>query len=62
MCYFDDIIKFEDFDFHNTLLDKKSYESIFIYGVSNKAFIGAKIFLILFNNLDGSIRDYDETK
>ena len=29
MCYyFDDIIKFEDFDFDIILLDKKSYENI----------------------------------
>ena len=28
--YFDDIIKIEDFDFDNILLDEKSYENILI--------------------------------
>ena len=32
--YFDDSIKVEDFSFDNILLDKKSYKSILIYGVS----------------------------
>ena len=27
--YFDDIIKFEDFNLDNILIDEKSYESIF---------------------------------
>ena len=32
MCYyFDDIIKLEDFDLDNILIDEKSYENIFIY-------------------------------
>ena len=34
MCYyFDFIIKFEGFGFDNILLDKKSYENIFIFDV-----------------------------
>ena len=32
--YFDDIIKIEDFDFDNILLDGKSYENILIYNIS----------------------------
>ena len=28
--YFDDIIKFEDFDFDNKLIDEKSHENILI--------------------------------
>ena len=28
--YFDDIIKFEDFDFGNILIDEKSYKNILI--------------------------------
>ena len=37
MCYyFDDIIKFEDFNFGNILLDEKSYENILIYDISYK--------------------------
>ena len=31
MCYyFDDIIKFEDFNFDDILIDEKSYEKIFV--------------------------------
>ena len=34
MCYyFNDIIKFEDFDFDKILLDEKSYEHILIYDI-----------------------------
>ena len=36
MCYyFDDITKFEDFDFNKTSVDEKPYENIFVYGISN---------------------------
>lgn len=43
MCYcFDVAIDIEDFDFDNILLDKKSYENIFIYEVSYKTFIASK--------------------
>ena len=33
-CYFGDIIKIEDFDFDNILLDEKSHENILIYDIS----------------------------
>ena len=33
-CYNNYIIKIEDFDFHNVLLDEKSYEHILIYNIS----------------------------
>ena len=39
--YFDGIIKFEDFDFDNILLDEKSYENNFIYNISHKTLINA---------------------
>ena len=32
--YFDNIIRIEDFDFDNILLDKKSYENILFYDIS----------------------------
>ena len=37
-CYYylDDIIKLEDFDFGNILIDEKSNENILIYGISYK--------------------------
>ena len=31
--YFDNIINIEEFDFYNTLLNEKSYESILIYNI-----------------------------
>ena len=33
LCYFDDIIKTEDFNFDNILIDEKSYENILVYGI-----------------------------
>ena len=32
--YFDDIIKFEDFDFDNILIDGKAHKNILIYDIS----------------------------
>ena len=40
--YFDDIIKLEDFDIDNTLIDKKPHESILIYGILYKTLIDLK--------------------
>ena len=52
-CYFDSIIKFEDFDFDNILIDEKSYKSILDYNISNKTLIGAKPLSISFNKIEG---------
>ena len=38
--YFDDIIKIEDFNLDDTLIDKKSYENILVYKISYKTFDG----------------------
>ena len=40
--YFDDIIKLEDFDLDNSLIDEKSYENILIYEISYKTIICSK--------------------
>ena len=32
----DDIIKFEDFDFGNILIDEKSRKSVLVYNISHK--------------------------
>ena len=40
--YFDDIIRIEDFDLDNTLLDEKPYENILVYDISYKSLIGKK--------------------
>ena len=37
MCYyFNDVIKIEDFDVDNILIDEKSYENILVYNSSDK--------------------------
>ena len=40
--YFDDIIKIEDFDISDILIDQKSYENILVYNVSYKILIDSK--------------------
>ena len=59
---FDDKIKTEDFDFHNFLVDKKSYENTLVYNISYKISIGAKPFCIRFHTADGFIKVYDGTR
>ena len=44
--YFDDIIKIEDFDFDNILLDEKSYENILMYNISYKTTFHIKLLLV----------------
>ena len=41
-------MKVEDIDFDNILLDKKSYENIFIYDILYKTLVGTKPLLIRF--------------
>ena len=62
MCYYlDNIIKIEDFDLGNILIDKKSYENIFVYDISYKSSIVPKPLRIRFNTVNGFIRVYDGT-
>ena len=46
--YFDEMIKIEDFDFDNVLLDEKSYKNI---SISYKSLIDAKPLRIRFANI-----------
>ena len=32
-CCLDDIIKFEDFDLHNIVIDEKSFENVLVYNI-----------------------------
>ena len=57
--YSDDIIKFEDFDFDNILIDKKSLENILIYDISYKTLIETNPLHISFDKIDGIIRIYN---
>ena len=59
--YFDVIIKLEDFDLDNILIDEKSHDNILIYPISYKNLIGSKPLRIRFNKIDGIIRIYDGT-
>ena len=60
--YFDDIIRVEDTDFDNILLEKKSFENILIYDISYKAFMGVKPLSIRFDEVYGVIKIYDGTR
>ena len=57
--YFNDMIKLEDFDIGNILMDGKPNQHILIYGISYKTLIGAKPLRSRFNKVDGFIRIYD---
>ena len=63
MCYYsDDIIKIEDYNFDNILIDEKPYENISVYNISYKTLIGAKPLRIRSDKVKGFIRVYDGTK
>ena len=57
--YFDDIIKLEDFDLDNILIDEKSHKNILIYDILCRTLIGPKPLSIRFDKIDGLIRIYD---
>ena len=40
--YFDDILKIEDFDIDNILIDEKSYKNILVYNISYKSLIDSE--------------------
>ena len=46
---FDDIMKIEDFDFSNTLINEKSYENVLIYDISYKTLTVTKPLRIRFD-------------
>ena len=48
--------------FDNILSDEKSYKNILIYDILCKTFIDAKPLPIMFDKVDGFIRDFDGTK
>ena len=54
--YFDDIVKLEDFDMENFLIDEKSLESILIYDtLIYKTLIVSKPLRIRFDKADGML-------
>ena len=54
-CYFNDIVKTEDFNFDIVSIDEKSSENIFVHNISYKT-------LIKFDKVEGFFRVYDGTK
>ena len=60
--YFDNIIKIQNFDFNNILVDQKSYENILIYNISYKTLVSEKPLRISFDKVDGFIIVYDGTR
>ena len=61
-CYFDYIIKLDDFDLDHILKDEKSRENILIYDILYKTLIDSKPLCIRFHKIDEFIRIYDGTR
>ena len=60
MCYyFDDIMKVQDIDFENILLDERLYKNILIYDIYYKNPVGANPSRIRFEKVDGATEIYD---
>ena len=60
--YFDDIIKLEDFNVDNILIDENSHENVLIYDISYKTLIDPKLFRVIVDKIDGLIRMDDGTR
>ena len=60
--YIHAIIKIEDFDFDNNLIDEKWYENILVYNISYESLIDSKPSCIRFDKIDRFIRVYDGTR
>ena len=60
--YFNGIIKLEDFDLDNILIDEKSQVNILVYNISYKTSIDSKRFHIRSSKIDGFIRIYGGTR
>ena len=60
--YFDDIIKFEDFNFDNILINKMSHGIIFIDNTTCRILVGAKPVRISFEKIVGFIRVDDGSR
>ena len=60
--YFDDKMAVGDTDSGNTLLGKKLYKIILIYGISYKTFMGSEPLRFCVDKIDGFIKIYDGIK
>ena len=59
MLLFRCIIKIEDFDLDNILINEKSYKNILVYNILYKILTDSKPLCIRFDKIDGFIRVYD---
>ena len=60
--YFDDMIRIEDFDINDILIDDKPYENIFLYKISYKSLINSQPLRIRFEKIDGFVIVCDRTR
>ena len=61
-CFFDDIIKLEDFDLDNSLIEEKSHKNILIDDISYKNLIGSKHLRTRFDKIERFTRIYGGTR
>ena len=57
--YFNEIIKIDNFDFDNILIEVKSCKNILVQDISYKTLFGSKPLCIKFDEIDGFIKVYD---
>ena len=50
--YFDGIIKIEDFDFDDIIMEEKANENVLVFSISYKFLIGAKPLRISFDKVN----------
>ena len=60
--YFNDIIKFEDFDLNNISIDERSFKNILTYTIYYKTLMHAKPLHIRFDKIERFIRVYGGTR
>ena len=56
------MIKLEDFDIGNILIDEKSHECAMIFDIWNNTLIGPEPLRIRFDKIDGFIKIFDGTR
>ena len=60
--YYFNMIKLEDFDLDNILIDKKSHEHILIYDIPFKTLTDSKPLHVRFNKIDVIIKIYERSE
>ena len=56
------VIKVEDFDINDILIDEKRYKNVLVYNILYTSLIDSKPLYIRFNKIDGFISVYDGTR